>query len=65
MPGRLRSDGDDAGQDRRMLVEDYRDGGVVHVHEFLIRSGVSKDSTGVSPLRSQGETFSDAQSQNT
>ena len=41
MPGRLRSDGDDAGQDRRMLVEDCRDGGVVHVNEFIIRSGIS------------------------
>ena len=43
MPGSLRSDGDDAGHDRRMLFENCRDGGVVHVDEFIIRSGISTE----------------------
>ena len=43
MPGRLRSDGDDARHDRRMRVENCCDGGVVHVDELIIRSGISTE----------------------
>ena len=43
MPGRLRSDGDDARHDRRMLVDNCRDGGVVHVDEFIVRSVISTE----------------------
>ena len=49
MPGRLRSDGGDADHDRRMLIENCRDGSVVHVDEFIIRSGISTEcANGVS-----------------
>ena len=41
MPRRLRADSDDAGHDRRMLVDDCRNGGVVHVNEFVVRSGMT------------------------
>ena len=40
MPRRLRADSDDAGHDRRVLVEDCRDGAVVHVNELVVRSGI-------------------------
>ena len=42
MPGRLRSDSDDddAGHDRRMLVENCRDGGVVHVDELILPTAI-------------------------
>ena len=43
MPGRLRSDGDNASHDRRKLVENCCDSVVVHVDEFIVRSGISTE----------------------
>ena len=40
MPRLLRADSDDAGHDRCVLVEDCRDGGVVHVNELIVRSRI-------------------------
>ena len=45
MPRRLRADSDDAAHDRRVLVEDCRDGAVVglHVNEIIVRSGIGTE----------------------